>query len=206
MGCCMCPASAGQGAEMAVASEHLCLLCLLLPSLHAFLHYLSLLGFSAPRDVFCFVSLLFLLYGGHFYVCSQGGGFASHRDLWLKMWIRIHLWFSKPLPCYLAMISLSPIEAFFWCHRGLAGSWCKGIAHLHNLISGIVEKHTLEAAELIDWSDDDTDMSGISAAFLHHWWDRQKITGRFELDWHKNHQEVLCSTADFKETLQPQFG
>lgn len=57
---------------------------------------------------------------------------------------------------------------FFWCHRGLAGSWCKGIAHLHNLISGIVEKHTLEAAELIDWSDDDTDMSGISAAFLHH--------------------------------------
>lgn len=64
--------------------------------------------------------------------------------------------------------SVSPIGTFSWCHRGVPGSRCKGIAHLHNLISGMVEKPPLETAELIDWSDNDTDMSGISAAFLHH--------------------------------------
>lgn len=53
------------------------------------------------------------------------------------VWVGINPWFSKPLPCYLAMIGPSPVEAFFWCHRGLAGSWCKGIAHLHNWISGM---------------------------------------------------------------------
>lgn len=64
-------------------------------------------------------------------------------------------------------MGLSPTEAFFWCHRGLAGSRCAGIAYLHYLISGVVEKPTLETAELIDWSDSDTDTSGISAAVLH---------------------------------------